>query len=117
MSTLSQYEKDIRPWGQYERFTLNEQTTVKLIQVNPGEVLSLQTHSKRQEFWRTISGKGIASIDGVDTELAAGVEVFIPLGAKHRVQATTEQLLFLEIAFGEFDEKDIVRLEDKYGRK
>jgi hypothetical protein len=33
------------------------------------------------------------------------------------VQATTEQLLFLEIAFGEFDEKDIVRLEDKYGRK
>ncbi len=117
MSALPHYEKDIRPWGEYERFTLNEQTTVKLITVNPGEVLSLQTHSKRNEFWRIISGKGIASVDGIDIELSKGVEVNIPLGAKHRVQATTEQLLFLEIAFGEFDEKDIVRLEDKYGRK
>lgn len=117
MSALPHYEKDIRPWGEYERFTLNEQTTVKLITINPGEVLSLQTHSKRNEFWRIISGKGIASVDGIDIELSKGVEVNIPLGAKHRVQATTEQLLFLEIAFGEFDEKDIVRLEDKYGRK
>jgi mannose-1-phosphate guanylyltransferase/mannose-1-phosphate guanylyltransferase/mannose-6-phosphate isomerase len=117
MFQLSHFKKDIRPWGNFEQFTLNEQTTVKLITVSPGEVLSLQTHSKRQEFWRVISGHGIASVDGVDQELSTGVDVYIPLGAKHRVQATTETLLFMEIAFGEFDENDIVRLEDKYGRK
>ncbi|MFM2414982.1 MAG: hypothetical protein RI911_675 [Candidatus Parcubacteria bacterium] len=117
MSLLSHFKKDIRPWGNFEQFTLNEQTTVKLITVNPGEVLSLQTHSKRQEFWRVISGKGIAHVAGTDIPLEQGVEVNIPLGAQHRVQATTETLLFLEIAFGYFDEQDIVRLEDKYGRK
>ncbi len=33
------------------------------------------------------------------------------------MQATAGEVRILEIALGEFDENDIVRLEDKYGRK
>ena len=36
--------------------------------------------------------------------------------AKHGVAGGPEGLLFLEIAFGDFDEGDITRLEDDYGR-
>src|SRR5258706_508284 len=42
---------DQRPWGSFERFTLNESSTVKLIYVQPGERLSLQRHESRDELW------------------------------------------------------------------
>jgi mannose-6-phosphate isomerase len=113
---LPNYEHSSRPWGQYERFTLNEQTTVKLISVHAGEVLSLQTHEKRSEFWRCISGLGVATVGESTVDLRPGIEVFIEQGVQHRVAATAEDLLFLEIAFGTFDEEDILRLDDKYGR-
>ena len=42
---------DQRPWGSFERFTLNEPSTVKLIYVRPGDRLSLQRHEHRDELW------------------------------------------------------------------
>ena len=34
----------------------------------------------------------------------------------HRIESIGDDLEVLEIAYGKFDEKDIVRLEDDYGR-
>ena len=39
-----------------------------------------------------------------------------PAGFEHRVTGGPEGTTFLEIAFGDFDESDITRLEDRYGR-
>lgn len=114
---LTHYQKDIRPWGNFERFTLNEPTTVKIITVTKGEQLSLQTHSKREEYWRIISGNGIVTVGGVDITCRPGDDIFIARGMQHRIGATESDLVFLEVAFGTFDEQDIVRLEDRYGRK
>jgi mannose-6-phosphate isomerase-like protein (cupin superfamily) len=113
---LTQYQKDIRPWGNFERFTLNEQTTVKLITVTKGEQLSLQTHEKREEYWRIISGVGVATVGDAQVPFVAGDDIFLPCGAKHRIGATESDVLFLEIAFGTFEESDIIRLDDRYGR-
>ena len=33
-----------RPWGQFQQFVSNEVVTVKIITVDPGQRLSLQTH-------------------------------------------------------------------------
>ncbi len=52
MQGLSQYEKEERPWGNFERFTLNEQTTVKIISIKAGKAISLQTHEHRDEIKR-----------------------------------------------------------------
>ncbi len=114
---LKNYEKDERPWGSYERFTLNEPTTVKLITVKPGEEFSLQTHAHRDEFWHVISGSGTVTVGDGARVARAGDEFFIPRGMLHRAQGGDEGLLFLEIAFGAFDENDIDRVEDKYGRE
>lgn len=116
MDHLPRYEKDIRPWGQFERFTLNEESTVKIITVNAGEKLSLQTHEKREEFWRVISGYGTVTVGDVVEDAHPGDEFFIPTGTQHRVEGGEEGLAFLEIAFGTFDESDIKRLDDAYGR-
>lgn len=105
-----------RPWGNFEQFTLNQVSTVKIITVNKGESLSLQKHSKRKEFWKILSGTGTISIDGFDTPAKIGSLYTVPIGGTHRVSAGENILVFLEIALGEFDEHDIVRLEDRYGR-
>ena len=116
MEGLSNYEKEVRPWGNFERFTLNEATTVKIITVNPGEAFSLQTHEHRSECWRILQGSGTLAIGGLVHDAQPGEVYFIKQGETHRAEATEGGLIFLEIALGEFDEGDITRLEDKYGR-
>lgn len=116
MEGLANYEKEIRPWGDFERFTLNEKTTVKIVTVKSGEAISLQTHEHRDEFWRVLTGSGTIHIGETDHAAKTGDTFFSRRGSKHRVEGGPEGLSFLEIAFGEFDENDIHRLEDKYGR-
>lgn len=105
-----------RPWGNFVRYTHNEQTTVKVITVNPGEELSLQTHEKRREFWRILKGRPHVTIGEVTVEAVPGDEFEIPERTLHQISSSTEEVQFLEIAFGEFDENDIVRIKDRYGR-
>ena len=116
MTLLTKGAIEARPWGSFERFTENETTTVKIISVNPNQRLSLQTHKLRSEFWKIISGSGVVTISGVEHAAKAGNSFDIPVEVEHRVSAGSEGLVFLEIAFGAFDENDIVRLEDDFGR-
>ncbi len=106
-----------RPWGGFERFTLNELSTVKLITVNPGESLSLQYHQNREEFWRVIKGAPLVVIDGVETSAKEGDEFFVQKGKAHQLRGGPSGGVILEIALGEFREEDEVRVSDKYGRQ
>ena len=105
-----------RPWGNFRQFTLNNPSTVKIITVKPNEMLSLQSHKKRSEFWHVISGDGIVQIGEVKKNTIAGDEHEIAVDEKHRLGAGPNGLQVLEIAIGEFDENDIIHYEDKYGR-
>lgn len=116
MEGLTHYNQEERPWGKFERFTLNEKTTVKIVTVNPGEAISLQTHAHRDEFWRVTRGNGMIRIGTEEHVAHEGDSFFSPRGTEHRVEGGPEGLSFLEIAFGDFAEDDITRLEDRYGR-
>ena len=116
MEDLAHYAKEERPWGNFERFTLNEKTTVKIVTVNEGESISLQTHENRDEFWRVLKGSGVIRIGDTDSEAHEGSAFFCKRGSEHRVTGGTGGTVFLEIAFGDFAESDIKRLEDRYGR-
>ena len=104
------------PWGSEEQFTLNEMTTVKILRVNPDSECSLQYHNKRREFWKVLSGQVLAIIGDKVIEMKTDDEVEIPIGVKHRLKHKEGNVQVLEISFGDFDENDIVRLEDDYGR-
>jgi mannose-6-phosphate isomerase-like protein (cupin superfamily) len=116
MNGLTEYLKDIRPWGKFERFTLNQKSTVKIITVNEGEAFSLQTHEHRDEFWYVIKGSGTIRVGDTDKEAHDGDSFSIPRHTAHRATGGLHGLTLLEVAFGDFEETDIHRLEDKYGR-
>jgi len=112
---LAGYAYSERPWGDFEQFTLNEPSTVKILSVLPGEEFSLQSHQKRDEFWRVLSGSGTITLGDAKHEAKEGDEFFIPRTTKHRAEGGGG-LRMLEISFGVFDENDVERFEDKYGR-
>jgi mannose-6-phosphate isomerase-like protein (cupin superfamily) len=105
-----------RPWGEFIEFSKNTLSTVKIITVEANQAFSLQTHSKRDEFWHIISGSGILTIGKSTSKASAGQDYFVPRNTNHRAEAQSEKLVLLEISFGEFDEDDIKRLDDRYGR-
>ena len=51
------------------------------------------------EIYFIIEGKGILTIDGVETEVAAGTTVFIPGNAEHGVRNELDALLRLFYVF------------------
>jgi mannose-6-phosphate isomerase len=106
-----------RPWGLFERYSLNEQTTVKLIMVEPNRRLSLQYHNNRDEFWKVIKGPVEVRTEDNSRILETGDSILIPRKTVHRLGALDEPAIILEISYGHFDEADIVRLEDDHFRQ
>jgi mannose-6-phosphate isomerase len=113
---LTHVVEDERPWGRFRQYTRNQTTTVKMICVRGGEALSLQRHQHRDELWIVLDDGLIVEVGDEVHEACTGDEFFVRRGVKHRVSATTRSGRFLEIAFGDFDEDDIERLDDRYGR-
>lgn len=106
-----------KPWGQEFHFAINEPATVKILEVNPGQKLSYQSHKLRDEFWRCIKNAVRVIIDDKEIILYEGDEIFIPLGAKHRLVGTDKVGQVLEIIKGKYEPEDIIRFEDEFGRK
>ncbi len=107
---------DHRPWGKFEQFTANEVSTVKILEIKAGQRLSLQSHQHREELWVALDEGVIAEVDGKINYLKTGERVFVPKGAKHRLSSEAGAVRVLEIAWGKFDEDDITRCEDDFGR-
>ena len=106
-----------KPWGKFEQYTHNALSTVKIITVQPGGVLSLQYHHRRDELWVVLDSGAQIQLGDIDIRPRVGDRVFIPRTTAHRLSAACDRAVrILEVSFGEFDEDDIVRLEDVYGR-
>lgn len=107
-----------RPWGNYRLLFQNQgeaNVTVKILTVLPRSRLSLQKHTLRSEYWFVMEGDAEVSMGGTDLVLHPGETVHIPPGTAHRL-GTDNGTRVLEVSTGRFDEGDIVRLEDDYGR-
>jgi len=109
-------KNNLRPWGSFRQFTENEPTTIKIIHINAGQRLSLQYHNKRSEFWVVLSGNPTIIIGDKITNASEGEEFFVLKKTHHRIEASNSDVRILEVAFGDFDEDDIIRIEDVYGR-
>ncbi len=108
---------DKRPWGNFEQFTFNEISTVKIITVKSKKRLSLQKHKHREEFWKFLDNPVKVTV-GTKTWIAKkDEEIFIPKNTLHRLEGLSKDGRVLEIALGKFNEEDIERIEDDYGRK
>tara|TARA_A100001015_G_scaffold321399_1_gene451932 strand:+ start:587 stop:2023 length:1437 start_codon:yes stop_codon:yes gene_type:complete len=112
------HTKVYRPWGNYLSVVDAKRWQVKLIQVKPGEKLSLQMHHHRSEHWVVVSGTARVEIDNKVQILSENQSVYIPLGSKHRLSNPGKiYLSLIEVQSGAYvGEDDIVRFEDIYGR-
>ena len=111
-------EKSDRPWGRYEVLQESHTHKVKCIWVTPGQRLSYQRHAKRAEHWFIVKGTGQVTINGEIKEVGPGQTVEFGIGVLHRIANTgSEEIIFVEVQTGTyFDEDDIERIEDDFGR-
>ena len=107
-----------RPWGFYTVLAQGEGFLTKLIHVDSGQKLSVQSHNHRSEHWVILSGKAKVILDKVEHILPPGLSIDIPLKAIHSLQNPYEEALeIIEVQLGELLlEDDIIRYEDIYGR-
>ncbi len=108
--------RDVRPWGNFTRYVNNEKCTVKIIEVNPNRRLSKQAHKKRDELWIILDEGLRVELDDKVIDPKAGDEVVVTRNTKHRLSSLGKRARILELSFGDFDENDIERFEDDYGR-
>lgn len=113
-----EHRKVLRPWGSYESVDRGERFQVKRIVVKPGARLSLQKHFHRAEHWIVVKGTATVEVDAVSKIVRENENVYIPLGAWHRLSNDGKiPLELIEVQSGSYlGEDDIVRSEDDYKR-
>ena len=118
ISSGEKHQKIYRPWGHYVSVVEKARWQVKLINVKPGERLSLQMHHHRSEHWVIVAGTAEVEINGSNKVLTENESIYIPLGSKHRLKNPGKiALVLIEVQSGSYvGEDDIVRFEDNYGR-
>jgi mannose-6-phosphate isomerase-like protein (cupin superfamily) len=108
----------VRPWGRWTVLHRGNGYQVKLLEVLPGQRLSLQYHRHRSEVWVKVAGEAEAVVGTRTFSPGDRQPVVIPVGAIHRLGNPGRKLLcIIEVQQGDLiSEDDIVRLEDDYHR-
>jgi mannose-1-phosphate guanylyltransferase/mannose-6-phosphate isomerase len=112
------HAREYRPWGWYQTINLGDRFQVKEIVVKPGGKLSLQSHNHRAEHWIVVRGTATVTIGDATRLVSENESVYIPLGAKHRLEnAGRIPMHLIEVQTGSYlEEDDITRYDDVYGR-
>ncbi|HEY3375015.1 MAG TPA: mannose-1-phosphate guanylyltransferase/mannose-6-phosphate isomerase [Candidatus Aquicultor sp.] len=107
-----------RPWGCYTLLERGPGYKIKIIEVRPGERLSLQMHHHRSEHWVVISGTARVMRGDEEFNVHINESTFIPPSTVHRLENPgLIPLRIIEVQNGEYlEEDDIVRSEDDYAR-
>lgn len=107
-----------RPWGYYTVLAEGKGFLTKMIQVNPGQKLSVQSHNHRSEHWVVLEGMAKVLLEGKEHILSPGHSIDIDVKEIHSLQNPYEETLkIIEVQKGDLlIEEDIVRYEDMYGR-
>lgn len=108
-----------RPWGHYDSIDFGERDQVKRITVKPGAKLSVQMHHHRAEHWIVVRGTARVQKGNETLMLSENQSTYIPLGEIHALENPGKiPLELIEVQSGSYlGEDDIVRFEDRYGRK
>lgn len=110
-------KKETRPWGSFEVLIDECGYKVKKIVVNRDGKLSLQLHTKRNEYWHILSGHGEMQLGNTVWVVQSGDTVEIDKLEVHRISNVSDRpLVILELQRGVCEEDDIIRIKDDYGR-
>ena len=109
---------EFRPWGYFTVIAEGKNYKTKIINVNPNQKLSVQSHKYRSEHWIVLSGDANVLLNNNEFILHVGQSIDIQANDIHSLQNLTKNNLeILEVQMGEIlSEEDIIRYSDIYGR-
>lgn len=106
-----------KPWGYELIWARTDRYAGKILHIEPGHVLSLQYHERKDETIYVLQGEIIFRVQENDelTErpMRVGESYRITPRTVHQMEAVVASDL-LEVSTPELD--DVVRLQDRYGR-
>ncbi len=105
-----------RPWGSFAQYAHNQEVTVSLMTVAPGQRTSLQAHTGRSELWIVLDEGASIQVGEQVMEGHPGDEIWIPANTSHRLSSLGPPVRVLEVAFGNWQQEDVVRFADDYHR-
>ncbi len=106
-----------KPWGYELIWARTDRYVGKILHIEPGHVLSLQYHNRKDESIYVLAGEIILRIQQGETlierQMRQGAAFHIRPKVVHQFEAVVTADL-LEASTPELD--DVVRLRDRYGR-
>ncbi len=106
-----------KPWGHELIWARTDRYVGKILHIDPGHVLSLQYHNKKDESIYVLAGEIILRLQQGETlierRMRQGEATHIQPKTIHQFEAVVASDL-LEASTPEID--DVVRLKDRYGR-
>jgi mannose-6-phosphate isomerase len=108
-----------KPWGFENRWAVTAHYLGKVLHINAGEALSLQFHRRKDESILVVRGRMDLDLEDGDGAIVRhrmlpGDTRHITPGRRHRMTAVEDCDVF-EVSTPDPD--DVVRLEDRYGRR
>jgi mannose-6-phosphate isomerase-like protein (cupin superfamily) len=103
-----------KPWGREIWIARSNRYVGKIIHVKKGHRLSKQYHRFKHETIYADSGCWVLEIGSRRRRMRPGDMVVLPPGTVHRFMSPYEDIRILEISTPHL--RDVVRLEDDYGR-
>lgn len=89
-----------KSWGSYTVIDVQPGSMTVKLSMKAGEKMSYHMHNYREEVWTVVSGKGKATVDGMEQMLRSGDVITIAAGCKHTVEAATA-LDIIEVQLGD----------------
>ncbi len=106
-----------KPWGHELIWAKTDRYVGKILHIEPGHLLSLQYHERKDETIYVLTGEIIFRVQEggtlVERPMRPGESYHVAPGTVHQMEAVVASDL-LEVSTPELD--DVVRLEDRYGR-
>ena len=79
-----------KSWGSFRVLDVEDESMTIKVTLNPGHSMNYHSHSRRDEVWTIISGKGRTIVDGMEQPVQAGDVVTMQAGCRHTIIAETE---------------------------
>ena len=89
-----------KSWGSFRVIDEDDSSMTIKVTLNPGHSMNYHSHSRRDEVWTVISGRGRTVVDGMSQEVQAGDVITMAAGCRHTVFAETE-LKLIEVQLGQ----------------
>jgi len=105
----------MKPWGWELWFAHTKHYVGKIIFIKKGHRLSKQYHRRKHETVYAHEGRWILEIGGKERPMKPGDFAVVKPGVVHRFCSPYQNVRLLEVSTPHV--KDVVRLEDDYGRR